>query len=158
MSEFLALGDVEMNQDKWCGVGIGTLGGWLLFGAYQKMLIGIREGDSWMSIIDAAFSMHFLAALAAFVAGVAALTELKGGAWFAGIATFIMGVLTISMIYTGVEKSVWQDQIVYLFGLTALFLGILVARGQNYGADQAMEEELVEIAREKAAAQLDLAE
>jgi len=140
-----------MTKDKWCGIGIGVLGGWLLFGAWQTVVIGIREGASWSQIFDAAFSLHFLASVAAFVAGIAALTELKGGAWFAGIATFIMGVLTIGMIFTGVEKTIWQDQIIYLFALTALFLGILVARGQNYGADEALEEELVAIAREEAA-------
>ncbi len=140
-----------MGQDKWCGIGIGLLGGWLLFGAWQKVLLGVHTDLSWFEIFTAAFSMHFLAALAAFVAGVAALTELKGGAWFAGISTFIMGVLTISMIFTGVEKSIWQDQIVYLFALTALFLGILVARGQNYGAEEVLEQELADIAREEAA-------
>ena len=134
-----------MSQDKWCGIGIGLLGGWLLFGAWQKVLLGVQTDTGWFEIFTAAFSMHFLAALAAFVAGVAALTELKGGAWFAGISTFIMGVLTISMIFTGVEKSIWQDQIVYLFALTALFLGILVARGQNYGAEEVLEQELADI-------------
>ena len=141
-----------MTQDKWCGIGIGVLGGWLLFGTYQQFLIGIRDDISWVEIFTAAFSMHFLAAMAAFVAGIAALIELKGGAWLAGISTFIMGVLTIGMIFTGVEKTIWQDQIVYLFALTALFLGILVARGQNHGADGELQKELQEIAREEAEA------
>lgn len=141
-----------MTRDKWCGIGIGVLGGWLLFGVWEQIMFGIRGGATWTQIFDAAFSLQFLAAMSAFVAGIAALTELKGGAWFAGIATFIMGVVTIGMIFTGVEKSLWQDQIVYLFAMTALFLGILVARGQSYGAQEALEEELIEIAREEAKA------
>jgi len=115
--------------------------------------LGIRADLPWLVIFDAAFSLRFLAAMAAFIAGVAALTELKGGAWFAGIATFIMGTLTIGMISMGVDKTIWQDQVIYLFILTALFLGILVARGQNYdGESSALASELAEIAREEAAA------
>lgn len=140
-----------MDQGKVCGIAVGLLGGWLLFGAWQTILIGVQQGLPWMVIFDAAFSMRFLAAMAAFVAGVAALTELKGGAWFAGIATFVMGVLTIGMIVTGTEKTIWRDEIVYLFILTALFLGILVARGQSAAArEDFLSRELAEIAEEEA--------
>ena len=143
-----------MSQDKICGIAVGLLGGWLLFGAWQTILIGMQQELPWIVIFDAAFSMRFLAAMAAFVAGVAALTELKGGAWFAGIATFIMGVLTIAMIVTGTEKTVWRDEITYLFILTALFLGILVARGQNSAVrEDVVARELAELAREEAARQ-----
>lgn len=142
-----------MNQGKLCGIAIGLLGGWLLYGAWEAILIGIRTDQPWPVIFDAAFSLRFLAALSAFVAGMAALTELKGGAWMAGISTFMMGVLTVGMISTGVDKTIWQDQVIYLFILTALFLGILVARGQNYGgANNVVEDELATIAREQAAA------
>lgn len=141
-----------MDQSKLCGIAIGALGGWLLFGAWQTILIGMKNDLPWAVIFDAAFSMRFLASLAAFVAGVAALTELKGGAWFAGISTFIMGVLTLGMILTGTDKSIWQSEIIYLFILTALFLGILVARGQNYGGQSVLDQELAEIAKEEAAA------
>lgn len=141
-----------MNQGKLCGIAIGLLGGWLLYGAWETILIGIRTDQPWLVIFDAAFSMRFLAALSAFVAGMAALTELKGGAWMAGISTFMMGVLTVGMISTGVDKTIWQDQVIYLFILTALFLGILVARGQNYGGtNNVVEDELATIAREQAA-------
>ena len=141
-----------MDQGKLCGIAIGSLGGWLLYGAWEVILMGIRTDMPWTVIFDAAFSLRFLAAMAAFIAGVAALTELKGGAWFAGIATFIMGTLTIGMISMGVDKTIWQDQVIYLFILTALFLGILVARGQNYGGESgALASELAEIAREEAA-------
>ena len=141
-----------MDQSKLCGIGIGLLGGWLLFGAWQTILVGIREEVPWVVIFDTAFSMRFLASLAAFVAGVAALTELRGGAWFAGISTFVMGVLTVGMIVTETDKTIWQDEIIYLFILTALFLGILVARGQNYGGQHLVEKELAEIAKEEAEA------
>lgn len=142
-----------MDQSKVCGIAIGALGGWLLYGAWQTILIGVRADMSWPDILNAAFSLRFVAAMAAFVAGVAALTELKGGAWFAGIATFIMGTLTIGMIFMGVDKTDWQDQVIYLFILTALFLGILVARGQSRdGPSRAVTAELAEIAREEAAA------
>jgi len=140
-----------MDQSKLCGIGIGLLGGWLLFGAWQTVLVGVQADLPLMAVFDAAFSMRFLAALAAFVAGVAALTELRGGAWFAGIATFVMGVLTLGMILTGTEKSVWQSEIIYLFIMTALFLGVLVARGQNYGGGDVVARELAEIAKEEAA-------
>ena len=63
-----------------------------------------------------------------------------------------MGVLTVGMIVTGTDKTICQDEIIYLFILTALFLGILVARGQNYGGRSLVEKELAEIAREEAEA------
>ena len=69
--------------------------------------------------------------MAAFIAGIAALIELRGGAWLAGIAAFLMGVLTIAMIAMGADKSLWQDEIIILFIMTSLFLGIMVARGQS---------------------------
>lgn len=140
-----------MDQGKVCGIAVGVLGGWLLFGAWEVVAVGLQAGDPLLEIFDAAFSMRFLAAMAAFVAGVAALTELRGGAWFAGIATFVMGVLTIGMISMGTDKSIWRDEIIYLFILTALFLGILVARGQNW-AQVEVDQELAEVAAEQAAA------
>lgn len=138
-----------MDQGKICGIAVGLLGGWLLFGAWEAVLIGIRDNHSWTMIFDAAFTLEFMASLTAFVAGIAALTELKGGAWFAGISTFLMGVLVIAMIFTGVEKTLWQNQIIYLFILTALFLGILVARGQNQTSSDGVARELAEIAKEE---------
>jgi len=139
-----------MDQGKLCGIAVGLLGGWLLFGAWETILLGIRDDLPWAVIFHAAFSIKFMASFAAFIAGVAALTELRGGAWFAGIATFLMGILVIAMIFTGVEKTIWQSQIIYLFILTALFLGILVARGQNAGSD-VVARELAEIAKEEEA-------
>ena len=144
-----------MDQGKLCGIAIGLLGGWLLYGAWEVILMGIRADMPWTVIFDAAFGLRFLAAMAAFIAGVAALTELRGGAWFAGIASFIMGTLTIGMIFMGIDKTIWQDQVIYLFILTALSLGILVARGQNYdGESGALASELAEIAREEEAAKI----
>ena len=120
-----------MDQGKICGVIIGLLGGWLLWGAWTAVAQQLQLGSNFADIFDPAFSIRVMAAIAAFVAGIAALIELKGGAWLAGIAAFLMGVLTISMIALGADKSLWQDEIIILFIMTALFLGIMVARGQS---------------------------
>lgn len=140
-----------MDQQKLCGIAIGLMGGWLLYGAYDVILAGLRAGAPLTEILTAAFSLRFLAAMSAFIAGVAALTEVRGGAWFAGIATFVMGVLAVGMILFGVDKAVWQAEIINLFILTSLFLGTLVARGQSF-AKLDIERELAEIAAEEAAA------
>ena len=120
-----------MDQGKICGVIIGLMGGWLLWGAWSAVSQQLQLGSNFADIFDPAFSIRVMAAIAAFVAGIAALIELKGGAWLAGIAAFLMGVLTISMIALGADKSLWQDEIIILFIMTALFLGIMVARGQS---------------------------
>lgn len=138
-----------MDQGKVCGIAIGLLGGWMLFGNWEIIATGLQQGLSLPEIFNVAFSMRLLASLAAFVAGVAALTELRGGAWFAAIASFAMGVLTLGLIAMGQDKTLWQDEIVYLFILTALFLGILVARGQAFSAT-VMADELSAIADEEA--------
>ncbi|MEL7128594.1 MAG: hypothetical protein AAGK23_03525 [Pseudomonadota bacterium] len=121
-----------MDQSKICGIAIGVLGGWLLWQVWQTVAFQTASGLSVSEVVlEPEFMMRLLAAIAAFVAGIAALTELRGGAWFAGIATFIMGILTFVMIAMGADKSLWQDEITYLFIMTALFLGIMVARSRN---------------------------
>lgn len=130
-----------MDQGKICGIAIGLLGGWLLWQvwstvSFQTNELGIAFGDV---VSDPVFMMRILASLSAFIAGIAALTELRGGAWFAGIATFVMGILTFAMIAMGADKSLWQDEITYLFIMTALFLGIMVARSRT-AALREMEE------------------
>ena len=121
-----------MDQGKLCGIAIGVLGGWLFWQVWSTVSFQMTSlGLSFSEIVfDPVFMMRLLAALSAFVAGIAALTELRGGAWFAGIATFVMGVLTFAMIAMGADKSLWQDEITYLFIMTALFLGIMVARSK----------------------------
>ena len=120
-----------MDQGKICGVIIGLLGGWLLWGAWSAIAQQLGNGSSFNDIFDVAFSIRVMSSLAAFIAGIAALIELRGGAWLAGIAAFLMGVLTIAMIAMGADKSLWQDEIIILFIMTSLFLGIMVARGQS---------------------------
>ena len=120
-----------MDQGKICGVIIGLLGGWLLWGAWSAIALQLGNGSPMNEIFDVAFSIRVMSSVAAFVAGIAALIELRGGAWLAGIAAFLMGVLTIAMIAMGADKSLWQDEIIILFIMTALFLGIMVARGQS---------------------------
>lgn len=120
-----------MDQGKVCGVIIGLLGGWLLWGAWSAISYQLQNGSGLAEIFDVAFTIRILSSLAAFIAGIAALTELKGGAWLSGIAAFLMGVLTVAMIGMGTDKALWQDEIIILFIMTALFLGTMVARGQN---------------------------
>ena len=120
-----------MDQGKICGVFIGLLGGWLLWSAWSAISLQLQQGSGLSDIFDVAFSLRVMSSIAAFIAGIAALIELKGGAWLAGIAAFLMGILTVAMIAMGADKTLWQDEIVILFIMTALFLGIMVARGQG---------------------------
>ncbi|MEO9969163.1 MAG: hypothetical protein ABJG15_04905 [Hyphomonadaceae bacterium] len=122
-----------MDQGKICGVIIGLLGGWLLWGAWSAISYQLQNGSELGEIFDVAFSIRIMSSIAAFIAGIAALIELKGGAWLSGIAAFLMGVLTIAMIAMGADKALWQDEIIILFIMTALFLGTMVARGQASG-------------------------
>lgn len=138
-----------MDQGKICGIAVGLVGGWLLFGAWEAIALGLQQGHELARVFQPGFLIKLLASIAAFVAALTVLAEVRGSTWFAGVASFAMGVLTIAMIVNGVDKSLWQDEIMALFILTALFLGMLAARSQMSAQDM-LEAERVDMARERA--------
>ncbi|MEQ9314659.1 MAG: hypothetical protein RLN72_02345 [Henriciella sp.] len=79
--------------------------------------------------------LRITSALAAFLAGLAALTERKGGAWLAGLSTFMFACVTFGVIQGRHDISVWRDDYIYLSILTALFLALTVLRREDTEED-----------------------
>ncbi|WP_147372734.1 hypothetical protein [Henriciella mobilis] len=75
--------------------------------------------------------MRLMSAVAAFLAGLAALTERKGGAWLAGLSTFMFATVTIGLIQGRHDVSLWRDNYIYLSILTTLFLALVVLRREE---------------------------
>ncbi|MEQ8557623.1 MAG: hypothetical protein RIB03_04830 [Henriciella sp.] len=86
-------------------------------------------------LIEPEVSVRMMSALAAFLAGLAALTERKGGAWLAGISTFMFACVTIGLIQGRYSVAVWSDDYLYLSILTTLFLALVVLRREGDEAD-----------------------
>ncbi len=78
-------------------------------------------------LLDADFSLRTLAALSAFIGGLAALTERRGGSWLAGLSASIFLVQTVSFMGGHGSVEQWQQEAIYLTILTCLFLAMTVS-------------------------------
>jgi hypothetical protein len=87
---------------------------------------------SWQdALFEPATALRMLTALGAFVGGLAALVEKQGGAWLAGLSSFILGILTFAMIANRADVSLWRDEAIFLIILTGLFLTLVVSQRQE---------------------------
>lgn len=122
-----------------CGFNLGLLGTFFMWqvGVGLAHFIHATLDVSLPAIlVEPEIAVRISSAVAAFLAGLAALTEKRGGAWLAGLATFLFAVVTIGLIQGRHDVSLWRDDYVYLSILTVLFLALVVLR-----RDQAEEEE-----------------
>ncbi|MEL6323261.1 MAG: hypothetical protein AAFQ84_03410 [Pseudomonadota bacterium] len=124
-----------MDQGKICAIALGVLGGWLALNTGYALMFAIRNDFPMDQLVESAIRMF--AAIAALISGISSLKALRVSAWFAGISAFVMAVLTFFMIVLGADKSLWQDEIIYLFMMTALFLGMMVSRSRALAAEAA---------------------
>ena len=121
-----------MTLRQLCGFILGGVGTWLMWQAGTGLSQYISASNGTVSLSQALFepehAMRILTAMAAFIGGLAALVEVRGGAWLAGISSFIFGILTFAMIANRADVSLWRDEAVYLIILTGLFLTLVVSR------------------------------
>jgi hypothetical protein len=90
--------------------------------------------------MDPAVTLRISSALAAFLAGLAALTERKGGAWLAGLSTFMFACVALGVLQGRHDISVWRDDYLSLSILTILFLALVVLRRNSDEIDQPMHD------------------
>lgn len=124
-----------------CGFCLGVLGTWFMWqvGVGLAHFIHAAVDVHLPSVlVDPDVTTRIISAVAAFLAGLAALTERRGGAWLAGISTFLFACVTLNVIQGRHDVSVWRDDYIYLSILTVLFLALVVLRREeDLGEDAA---------------------
>ncbi|WP_084398483.1 hypothetical protein [Henriciella aquimarina] len=93
-------------------------------------------------MVEPTIVMRTTSAVAAFLAGLAALTERKGGAWLAGISTFLFACVTLEIFHGNYNIDVWRDDYIYLSILTVLFLTLVVFRREEAEREEGMTDAL----------------
>ncbi|MEZ5997164.1 MAG: hypothetical protein R3B98_00525 [Hyphomonas sp.] len=123
-----------MNVRQLLGFALGGFGVWMMWHAGAGMEQYIVAADGVKSVHDALFepkyALRLLAALAAFVGGLAALTEENGGSWLTGLSSFIFGLSVFGLIASRDIVADWASEAISLSVLTGLFLAVVVARGR----------------------------
>jgi hypothetical protein len=124
-----------MTLRQLCGFILGGVGTWLMWQAGTGLAQYVNASHGSVSFSQALFepatALRILTAMAAFIGGLAALVEVKGGAWLAGISSFIFGILTFAMIANRADVSLWRDEAIFLIILTGLFLTLVVSRREE---------------------------
>ena len=119
-----------MKFRQLCGFLLGLIGTFFMWqagaGIAQLLHAGVIT-NPFVEFLEPEYALRCLAAIAAFLAGLAALTEKRGGAWLAGISSFLFGILTINLV-AKYSIIAWRDEAVFLVVLTGLFLCLVVAR------------------------------
>ncbi len=120
-----------MRFRQFCGFCLGLLGTWFMWQVGVGLAHFIHANVSITLpalVMEPEVTLRVTSATAAFLAGLAALTERRGGAWLAGISTFMFACVSLGVIQGRHNISVWQDDYVYLSILTGLFLALVVLR------------------------------
>lgn len=121
------------------GFVLGGFGVWLMWQAGMGMQLYIESADGAKSlqeaILEPRYALRVIASLAAFVGGLSALTERAGGAWLAGISSFIFGLTVFGMIAQRNSMAEWRSEAVILIILTGLFLALVVAKSEAAATD-----------------------
>ncbi|MEL7231075.1 MAG: hypothetical protein AAGJ85_01020 [Pseudomonadota bacterium] len=121
-----------MDMRKMTGFALGLFGALLMWqsGIALAHYFHANGTDDFARLLfDPEHSLRMLSAMAAFTAGLAALTERKGGSWLAGFAACLLLVQTLAMLggYGSVHK--WQTEAVFLIIVTVLFLTLVALNG-----------------------------
>lgn len=120
-----------MRFRQFCGFCLGLLGTWFMWqvGVGLAHFIHATLQINLPSILfESTVSVRIISAVAAFLAGLAALTERKGGAWLAGLSTFLFACVTLRVFQGKHDIALWRDDFIYLSILTVLFLTLVVLR------------------------------
>lgn len=116
-----------MGQEKFCGLFIGLFGASTLFGTTETIAAGFQTNLPFAQIFTLGLCLKLLVALAACLAGAAALTELRGGVSAAFVAVLAMFALTFAPGFADASGLVSIGPLLSLFLLVSLFLGLLMA-------------------------------
>ena len=123
-----------MDIRKMTGFALGLFGALLMWQsgiALAHYFHANGTDDLVRLLFDPEHSLRMLSAMAAFLAGLAALTERQGGAWLAGFSASLLLVQTLAMLggYGSVHN--WQTEAIFLILITCLFLALVVFNGSH---------------------------
>jgi peptidoglycan/LPS O-acetylase OafA/YrhL len=139
-----------MTNRQAVGFLLGLFGVWMMWQAGMGMMMYIEQADGAKSfhqvLFEPKYALRMLTALAAFVGGLAALVEKNGGAWLAGVSSFIFGLLTFGLIANQNDVAEWRSEAIILVCLTGLFLTLVVARKESSEREEFEAEEAARLA------------
>lgn len=118
-----------MNINKSLGFMLGMAGTFLMWQA-GVTLAYYAQLNGWTNfselIFNPIYALKVLAAMGAFIAGLAALTERNGGHWLAGMASCILAVTVIAYLGGHGHVHAWKSEAILLLMMTGLFLATIV--------------------------------
>ncbi len=128
-----------MNVYRLIGFGLGLLSAavtWQFGVIVYRFFTGGGVDYALTLLFDPDYSLRTLAFLAAFTAGLSALTEVKGGSWLAGLSMSLLFVQAMAMLGGRGAIDLWLADAVILASFTCLFLAMTAARGAEYRKQQ----------------------
>lgn len=122
-----------MGLVKICAFGLGLLGTIMVWQAGGLIARQTLTDLTFSQLLfDPAFTLRVLGGMAAFLAGLAALTETKGTSWLSGISVFILGLMiAILLLNKAVDLDSYRVELIMLIVMTCLSLALVVARSDS---------------------------
>ncbi|MEO0881107.1 MAG: hypothetical protein AAFY34_00120 [Pseudomonadota bacterium] len=117
-----------MIQGRLCAVAFGLLGVWLLWNANAYISASTARGFSTADTFTPEFVARCVIAGFVFLTGLVGLFNLRLGSWIGGLASLVMALL-VYLLVSAADVSLWQDDAILLFGISALWMGMIAARG-----------------------------
>jgi len=116
--------------ERICGFGLGFIGTFLVWQSGSALALYLNAGVELGSVLlQPELALRVLTGLAAFLAGMSALTERGGGAWLGGMAAFSFTILIVVLVNgQAVGLEYWRHEAITLIMIAALSLALMVAR------------------------------
>lgn len=121
-----------MDLRKICGFALGLFGAivmWRSGMAVAEYFDANGTNDITRILFNPDYSLRMLAAMAAFLAGLAALTERHGGSWLAGLSACLLLIQTMAILGGRGSVYFWQSEAAFLIIVTCLFLNLVAMNG-----------------------------
>ncbi|MEM7492693.1 MAG: hypothetical protein AAF296_04885 [Pseudomonadota bacterium] len=121
-----------MDFRKICGFALGLFGAIMMWRSGMAVAEYFDENgtsDITRILFNPDYSLRMLAAMAAFLAGLAALTERRGGSWLAGLSAFLLLIQTMAILAGRGSVYFWQAEAAFMIIVTCLFLSLVAMNG-----------------------------
>jgi|TARA_R110002020_G_scaffold399971_1_gene609820 hypothetical protein len=119
-----------MNIRILVGVALAFLSAWLLWqGLSAVIMITSRGSPLGDALLQPPTSLvRIVAAGVVLLGGLVAVAQRPGGAWLAGLGTFLFALLPVMMAATGTASRLWADEAVVSLVLIALTAALYVIK------------------------------
>lgn len=119
-----------MNIRILTGVALAVLSAWLLWqGLSAVIMITSRGSPLGDALLQPPTSVvRIVAACVILLGALLAVAQRPGGAWLAGLGTFLFGLLPVMMAASGTAARLWADEAVVSLLLIALTVALCVIK------------------------------